>query len=167
MDKLSQTQMSETPLVNCWLTLDSKLMLLQNILLMFSVMQTITRLLLTMWILSQHIVILVCFNQTLLFTICKHKSAFTSESSPGAYRVWYNLLKYRPEWSLKVLLALYNLIWTEWRIPKHFVIVAICKTSKDPSPVRTYRPIAFVNWRNGQLWTTLVWEICSVLFELF
>lgn len=84
------------------------------------------------------------------FTMAELMSALrgTSESSPGADRIHYTLLKNLPDTSLVVLLELYNLVWQNQCIPsswKHSIVIPIRKPGKDPSSVSSYRPIALTS----------------------
>ncbi|KAL5009894.1 hypothetical protein ScPMuIL_012199, partial [Solemya velum] len=82
--------------------------------------------------------------------IMKLKTAIqsSSESSPGADRVHYTLLKHLPDSSLLVLLELYNTVWRKQMLPsrwKHSLVIPIWKPGKDPSFPGSYRPISLTS----------------------
>ena len=60
-------------------------------------------------------------------------------------RIHYQMLKHRPENSLKTLLSILNYIWTTGKFPKDWpyaTIITIPKPSKDPAEHNKYRPKA-------------------------
>lgn len=72
----------------------------------------------------------------------------TKESSPGADRISYTLLKRLPTQCLLLVLQFFNSIWEQQILPtswKHSVIIPILKPGKDPSLPASYRPIALTS----------------------
>jgi len=69
-------------------------------------------------------------------------------SSPGADKVHYEMLKNLHEKALNVVLQLYNNIWQTGKIPnswKHSVVIPIHKKDKPKSEPQSYRPIALTS----------------------
>ncbi|KAL5021845.1 hypothetical protein ScPMuIL_001000 [Solemya velum] len=72
----------------------------------------------------------------------------TKETSHGADKVQYTMLKNLPDSCIPVLLELYNRVWVQQSIPsswKRSFIVPIRETGKDTSSVSLYRPIAMTS----------------------
>lgn len=65
--------------------------------------------------------------------------------SPGKDEISYAMLKWHNDNALRIILALYNEIWSQSTLPKTWklaVIVPIKKPGKDPTVASNYRPIA-------------------------
>jgi ribonuclease HI len=70
------------------------------------------------------------------------------QSSPGKDRVVYEMLQHLPKTCLKILLKLYNQIWSTGIMPadfKHSIVIPIPKPNKNPHDPASYRPISLTN----------------------
>ena len=68
--------------------------------------------------------------------------------SPGEDRIHYEMLQHLPKCSKKILLKMYNDVWTEGTLPsawKHSIILPFLKPKKDASNPGSYRPIALTS----------------------
>ena len=69
-------------------------------------------------------------------------------TAPGPDEIHYELLKHLPEESRKVLLDIFNKIWTEGVFPdawREATIIPLPKPGKDPTNPSSYRPIALTS----------------------
>ena len=88
------------------------------------------------------------FNR--LFNLNELKTALLNcnDSAPGHDGIHYQLLKHLPESCLKIVLKVYNRIWTSGYFPtswKKAVIIPIPKPGKDLTNPSSYRPIALTS----------------------
>ena len=68
--------------------------------------------------------------------------------SPGEDRIHYEMLQHLPKCSKKILLRMYNDVWTDGTLPpswKHSIILPFLKPKKDASNPNSYRPIALTS----------------------
>lgn len=71
-----------------------------------------------------------------------------SNTSPGRDGLCYELLKHLDDSVLIEILALFNSVWKEGKLPvewKHAVVVPVLKPGKDASSPSSYRPIALTS----------------------
>ena len=78
------------------------------------------------------------------------KTALSSSknTTPGPDQIHYLMLKHLPETALKLLLSIYNRLWTECYYPHQWnisTIIPIPKPGKDHSNPTNYRPIALTS----------------------
>ena len=88
------------------------------------------------------------YNQK--FTMLELKTALSSSknTTPGPDKIHYLMLKHLPETALKLLLSIYNRLWTECYYPHQWnisTIIPIPKPGKDHSNPTNYRPIALTS----------------------
>uniref|UniRef100_A0A3Q3AL86 Reverse transcriptase domain-containing protein n=1 Tax=Kryptolebias marmoratus TaxID=37003 RepID=A0A3Q3AL86_KRYMA len=72
----------------------------------------------------------------------------SKKSTPGKNQINYCMLSNLSDVGKEKLLALYNKVWEEGKIPstwKEAIIVPICKPGKDPNLAESYRPIALTS----------------------
>ena len=68
-----------------------------------------------------------------------------NKKAPGEDSIPYELLKNLPNIALRKLLEMYNYIWSTGTFPtawKHSIVTPILKAGKNPSDVKSYRPIS-------------------------
>ena len=71
-----------------------------------------------------------------------------NNSTPGADRISYEMLKQVPRSCQKVLLQFYNTIWLQGRLPpdwKKAIITPLLKADKSAFDTSSYRPVALTN----------------------
>jgi len=69
-------------------------------------------------------------------------------SAPGDDRISYSMIQHLSKRSTRILLDLYNRVWTEGQIPqdwRHAIITPILKPGKDPQDISSYRPISLTS----------------------
>ena len=69
-------------------------------------------------------------------------------TSPGDDKIPYEIIKHLHKNALKILLVLYNKIWTENQLPDdwhHAIILPILKPSKNATSPESYRPISLTS----------------------
>jgi hypothetical protein len=92
-------------------------------------------------------------NQPLLFHELQSALNRTTQSSPGSDGIDYNIIKHLPLACLRVLLHLFNTVWSAGLIPhqwKHSIVIPIHKPGKPTRQATSYRPISL---------TLLTWQI--------
>lgn len=71
-----------------------------------------------------------------------------NNSAPGEDTVAYEMIKHLPNVSLRVLLNIFNEIWSNGTLPrkwKHTIVLPFLKQGKDPNLVDSYRPISLTS----------------------
>ena len=69
-------------------------------------------------------------------------------SAPGDDKICYEMLQHLSKRSTKLLLDLYNRVWTEGIFPsawRHSIIIPVLKSGKDPQDFSSYRPISLTS----------------------
>lgn len=72
----------------------------------------------------------------------------SSDTAPGPDNITYSMIKHLPDTAMKVLLYIYNNIWssTEWIDEwQEQYIIPIKKPGKNPCEIESYRPIALTS----------------------
>ena len=80
--------------------------------------------------------------------LCSAVKQSKKNKSPGEDRISYEMLQHLPNKSLKVILKLYNQIYTSGKIPqmwKHSIVIGFPKPSKDETLPTSYRPISLTS----------------------
>ena len=71
-----------------------------------------------------------------------------TKSAPGEDRITYEILKKLPNKILKIILKLYNFIWSQGALPvvwKHSIVQPLLKPGKCPKSPTSYRPISLTS----------------------
>lgn len=89
-----------------------------------------------------------CYNEE--FSLLELQEALKNckSSAPGYDEISYPMLQNLTIDSLKILLSIYNQVWTSGTFPdmwKKSIIIPICKPAKDPKSCKNYRPISLIS----------------------
>ena len=92
--------------------------------------------------------------------------AKSNNSAPGPDEIHYQLIRHLPADSLKVLLSLFNYIWSSGCFPSSWreaVVIPIPKPGKDHSDPNNYRPIALTSClcktMERMVYSRLLWQL--------
>jgi len=69
-------------------------------------------------------------------------------SAPGDDGISYEMLQHLSKRSTKILLELYNRVWSEGKMPqdwRHSIVKPVLKAGKDPQAISSYRPISLTS----------------------
>ena len=69
-------------------------------------------------------------------------------SAPGDDGISYEMLQHLSKRSTKILLELYDRVWTEGKMPqdwRHSIVKPVLKSGKDPQAISSYRPISLTS----------------------